>query len=488
MTERSPTPSTPEAADAQPKRKLVLFIHGIGSNPDSAWGAFPRLIGSDASLGQRFDVKTFQYKTGFTGTTPSVSEVAEYLRAQIETECRAYDEIAVIAHSQGGLVTRRYIADCYRDGRPCKIRRVLYFATPHMGAIAAKLTAKAPPVVRNHASKQLLGLAYDSPELQRLYLDERATDAHRRVTAKFVVAAEDGWVGKMSAWGSHGPGDYIVLENEYHVTLTKPADTDHPSFKAALHFLQEDPAGGIVEADHKQPLLKQKWSADRTFSDRDRFIYWARSIPFIGREVETETIDAVLNDPERRFAWMVLHGPGGMGKSRLALEIILAQQGGWWYAGFLDEDHKGPDWTVWQPALPTLMVIDYTGRSPDLAASIIKGLSEREGAHLLRKPVRIILIEREPKGPWLDKICVEARCRETRRDDLELRKLEIPLADLRACLGGTASAGRRSGQRRDFAAAPTDRLQGTPTLRLPHGRRDGPARQRASVEPRGAAQ
>ena len=171
-------------------------------------------------------------------------------------------------------------------------------------------------------------------------------------------------------------------------------------------------AEGLAAADHRQPILKQKWSADQsddTEFERDRFLYSARSIPLIGRDDELAQIEAFLTDPSRRFSWMILYGPGGVGKSRLALEVILKPRGGTWNAGFLDERHAGPDWSVWQPHLPTFMVIDYAASAADKVALLIAALAEREAAHQLQRPVRLLLLERQAEGPWLDRILALSR-------------------------------------------------------------------------------
>lgn len=65
----------------------------------------------------------------------SVPEAAERLRTRIETDWRHYGEIAVIAHSQGCLVTRRFIADQLKARHVQPIGRMLFIAGPHMGAM-----------------------------------------------------------------------------------------------------------------------------------------------------------------------------------------------------------------------------------------------------------------------------------------------------------------------------------------------------------------
>jgi hypothetical protein len=431
-------PSAPGAKVAenlairQPKAarnsRLVLFIHGWrGADNESTWAKFPDLIRSDTKLSREFDVALFGYASAATkaGRSTSVPQAAQHLRTRIDCEWRDYAEITVIAHSQGGLVFRRYLADQLRDRRPQPVRRVLYFATPHLGALGPKLGGLLPGV-----SVETIDLAYDSDMLQSLFIDEAATDAHLAVHTKYVVAVEDTIVGRTSAWGMQGPGDYVLVAGENHQSIVKPASADHVSFIIARNFLLDTNAWPPVSASavHEQPLLRTKqWQQTPKDKEKNRFLFWNRTIPFFGRDNEAQALATFLGDAERPFSWTLLTGSGGMGKSRLALELILAQQAGWWYAGFLDGFKTEDYWKVWQPRLPTLLVIDYAARTPDRVANILTGLSERQPPHLLRRPVRVLLIERDRNDSRLESIFAASPLlsgETTHASDLALRPID----------------------------------------------------------------
>src|SRR5262249_54859190 len=116
--------------------------------------------------------------------------------------------------------------------------------------------------------------------------------------------------------------------------------------------------------------------------------------------------------------------------------------------GFLDPEQKhAPDWSLWQPRLPTLMVVDYAGREAASVARMLKGLAEREPRHRLRYPVRVVIIERDAMGPWLDIITGASRVvagDTTRADDLVLRPITDVWPIFEYVLGhqGSAKAGR----------------------------------------------
>ena len=425
-----------------PRPKLVLFIHGIGGTPDqSTWGKFPELIAHDPELAKNYDVALFGYDTSLMDIieTPTVSEVAEFLHTRIETEYQNYTEIVIIAHSQGGLITRRYIADRLKFGTLKKVRRVIYFATPHSGALSASIITTGIELAKTAtgwaipgASQQAKDLAIGSEELQRLYEDEKSTLAPLKCRTKFVVAHEDPVVGKTSAWGSHGPGDYFLVPGHDHFSIVKPEDTDHPAFEIARTFLKEETPGpaDLTNTDYNPPFLRDyaRDHVDEKTRESERFIYRARVLPFIGRESEEKAIGKFLAAPERQFSWMLAHGSGGVGKSRLALEVVLAQQSGWWHAGFLlASETEKRDWNRWQPSQPTFMVVDYVSRDADSVAELLKDLADRDLSRSLPYPVRILLLEREAEGQWLETIkrkFSDVSLAESRADNLSLTALQ----------------------------------------------------------------
>jgi hypothetical protein len=127
---------------------------------------------------------------------------------------------------------------------------------------------------------------------------------------------------------------------------------------------------------------------------------------------------------------MLIYGSGGVGKSRLAMELCLLGQAEW-HAGFLDENAREPDWTIWRPMTPTLIVIDYAGRDAERARRLLGTLSGRNAAdgdiRRLDMPVRVLLLERTSSGPWLDTIIsADPRVKAARAQDLLLKAVAVP--------------------------------------------------------------
>jgi ribosomal protein S10 len=395
-------------------KKLVLFIHGLGGAADKTWKKFPDLLREDAEITEQYDVAAIDYSSGPFGSKPGLPICAGILKSEIEHRYSAYSdsEIALIAHSQGGLVARFYIAERINSKEPLRAKRLLTFATPHQGSGFATLLQWVP-----FASQQTEDLDPNSEFMRELAVAWGQAKADRRVLTKYVVAAGDAIVGQVSAMGPWSPG-YEVVSGDGHRAVVKPETAHHTSFLIAKKFLLEDSLQpGGVEADYTAPVLSRPYLPS---NDRTRFIFSARVLEFKGRDAEKSILADFLGGAEQPFRWMVMHGLGGVGKSRLALELCLAVRDEW-HAGFLPQEGWEPDWGRWQPLMPTLIVIDPAARDTARTGQLLRALAGRgpaEATARLAAPVRVLLLERTGEGEWLKKIMGE----ETKKAQLELAR------------------------------------------------------------------
>ncbi|MFF8596970.1 hypothetical protein ACF061_37255 [Streptomyces sp. NPDC015220] len=126
-------------------------------------------------------------------------------------------------------------------------------------------------------------------------------------------------------------------------------------------------------------------------------------VPFQGRDeltILTDWCKTVAAGPHTGVT--VIHGAGGAGKTRLALELAhqLATREGW-YTGYLREHTTGRDW-LGTVVSPTLIVLDYAdARTADAEhlLAILKRRMERGAA-----PAVVILTARAINGQWLTKL------------------------------------------------------------------------------------
>ncbi|MFF0061391.1 hypothetical protein ACFYRC_07555, partial [Streptomyces sp. NPDC005279] len=118
----------------------------------------------------------------------------------------------------------------------------------------------------------------------------------------------------------------------------------------------------------------------------------------------------------------LVHGVGGAGKTRLALELAerMATREGW-YTGYLREGSEGRDW-LGAVVSPTLIVLDYAearaADAKDLLA-ILKRRIERGAA-----PAVVVMTARSAAGQWLTTL--RKAWRRHRHLCRELPSLELP--------------------------------------------------------------
>jgi tetratricopeptide (TPR) repeat protein len=135
-----------------------------------------------------------------------------------------------------------------------------------------------------------------------------------------------------------------------------------------------------------------------------RLHYTSRRVPHVGRKPLLETLKGFLaaagGGTWKRFAWWLLTGPGGIGKSRLALELGLEVERDWaWDAGFFHKDSHATfpadQWKAWRPSRPTLVIFDYAAERPSEIGTAMRALHVLDQRGLLGYPVRFLLLERD---------------------------------------------------------------------------------------------
>ncbi|MBF0136644.1 MAG: toll/interleukin-1 receptor domain-containing protein [Magnetococcales bacterium] len=134
----------------------------------------------------------------------------------------------------------------------------------------------------------------------------------------------------------------------------------------------------------------------------------ARFLPLIGREGELDELYGWLNGG-KPVSVRALIGGAGRGKTRLAMELVLAVEAWGWHAGFLSGEaltklvaQAECGWSC-----PTLAVIDYAAPQAAILHQWLKQLSERQKKQRPVSgkvvPLRILLLERmaeEGSGWW----------------------------------------------------------------------------------------
>jgi hypothetical protein len=177
------------ATPAVPQRHVLIEVAGLGSytakddpmDPEAKFRAGAVVDVDEAALGYApGDVVEFSYRGGTTrdnaytaaNTQVDIRDSAKRLAALIQREAAEHPgvPIDIVAHSQGGLVTRAALAydiDLTKPGHP-PIASVVTLATPHHGANLATVGAELGKTFHGSVLESLAG------ELQLGGIDPRS--------------------------------------------------------------------------------------------------------------------------------------------------------------------------------------------------------------------------------------------------------------------------------------------------------------------------
>lgn len=122
-------------------------------------------------------------------------------------------------------------------------------------------------------------------------------------------------------------------------------------------------------------------------------------VPFHGRE--QEIIEwTIWADAPAPFSARLITGRGGMGKTRLLIELVrfLSERG--WRTGFLDRAAKDLSDSVWSRTFaggpPILLVIDYAEHQSEQIATIVRSAMTNNG----RRQIRLVMLARSGADWW----------------------------------------------------------------------------------------
>ncbi|MEU9513234.1 hypothetical protein [Micromonospora sp. NPDC048169] len=231
----------------------VVFVHGFLSS-DEVWSAWRDLIRRDPALA---DVEThaFRYATSLLSVhplrqVPTFDEVADGLRTFLRHDLAGCPRLALVTHSQGGLVAQRALARMLTDDDPdlARIRLLLMYACPTAGSDLG-LPARRVLLRANLQERELRPLNAAVLDAQRAVLHRivHVPEPSMRVLA---FAGESDAVVSPASARSVFP-DTGVLPGD-HFGIVRPDSPRHRSYvvlrQALLHLAAEPPRATVVPA------------------------------------------------------------------------------------------------------------------------------------------------------------------------------------------------------------------------------------------------
>lgn len=316
----------------QNERIRVIFVHGLFSKP-SAWKDFERLVASDPELNDFVTTSCFRYDTPRLRLRPDrriadVDDIADQLGTYLVNRMRDDESIVLVTHSQGGLVAQRFLVRTLQRHEGLSLRRirqVVMYACPNRGAQFFLLARRLAWFARNPQERELRPFTKVLTETERAIIrsvlnatDNTETECHVPIAA--YGGASDNIVPTHVAYSIFPvfgvvPGD--------HFSIIRPTNHDDESYRVLKNALvalgtertRAHDVHGSVDDRHKAVDITPPYN-ERTTSLHGR----------------RELVSSIMSENSRRRV-QVIAGFGGLGKSRLALEIAHRERNRrrvWW--------------------------------------------------------------------------------------------------------------------------------------------------------------
>jgi len=260
-----------EFVSQQNKKNLILFVHGFCGG-EATWKngearSFPELFSDDLEISGNYDIAHFSYFTkllnlfakagkvstlvkrmfgtshGKLANNISIEEIGNLLRTEIRFKLQTYDNIIVVAHSMGGLVTKSAITKDIEEKKPSKIKLFISLAVPHQGAEAATFGKLVSD------NLQVEGLSPLNDFIHKI--NDEWLKTSLRPTTKYFYGVHDSVVKKTSAVPIDKERSDSISVDEDHTSITKPESPASTTVIAVkqiiLDFEKNDPGLSTLE-------------------------------------------------------------------------------------------------------------------------------------------------------------------------------------------------------------------------------------------------
>ena len=333
---------------------VVVFVHGFFSESAGAWlyenkldhtkdQFWPDLIRSDARL-----ANPSLFLGGYHSTLDSGNYGFDNCADELFSALQRQDEqghppvmdkpgIVFVCHSMGGIVVR-YVMERHREAFEAKRVGLVLIASPSYGSVQADRLAWLAAL---YNQEQGLHLKWGDALLQDL--DSRFKDLVDSRTIRDLVGVEAcenyfilhrKWLpDKNIVVTEESAGRYFgaakMLRGTDHFTAIKPDGPRHPTHELIVDFWRrynslksQGPQGGPAAASIAGPASPSSTVQDEVSVPLPSEEICHSNLPaqvnsFVGREGAVEQVKTFLGTSRL----VTLTGPGGVGKSRLALQV-----------------------------------------------------------------------------------------------------------------------------------------------------------------------
>jgi len=241
------------------RNNLVLFVHGFRGGA-STWenkngSSFPRLLLTDEYIKDNFDVAVYEYfsvltdlfaesktkyriikdfilnRTSKKEKNLDINELSKNLNSLIRFSLGEYENIYIVAHSMGGLITKSLIINQFQNNDDTNVRLFVSLAVPHLGAEKATFGS----IISSNLQIDNL-----RPVCEFIgKLNEKWIQLDNRPITKYVYGSYDEYVTETSAVAIELESKDVSSVAEDHNSISKPDSDTHLLVIAVCQFLKE---------------------------------------------------------------------------------------------------------------------------------------------------------------------------------------------------------------------------------------------------------
>ncbi len=265
-------------------QNLILFVHGI-TGDSTTWknangNFFPQLLLDNSNyIAENFDIATYEYFTALTDLFAAskekyrffkdlikskthkkeknleIQELANNLSNHLRFTLGQYENIYVIAHSMGGLITKALITNELKEKGYTKIKFFASLAVPHLGAEKATLGI----LISNNLQIDNLRPVCDFIG----QLNEKWIKLENKPTTKYFYGSYDPHVTKASACAIEKDDKDVISVAEDHNSISKPENANSIVVIAIIKFIED--VHRVIQLEDK--LSYQKLDSQSQYDD-----------------------------------------------------------------------------------------------------------------------------------------------------------------------------------------------------------------------------
>lgn len=136
--------------DGNSTKALVVFIHGVMGDAKETWASagdpdgWPGIVVRDPKM-PAVDALSLGYRSEPLNASSNIEEIAVRTLQSLQDEgvFNNYEQIAIVSHSMGGLITKRMLS-LMKNNYPeqlKKVKLVVFFSTPSQGSNEAEMAS-----------------------------------------------------------------------------------------------------------------------------------------------------------------------------------------------------------------------------------------------------------------------------------------------------------------------------------------------------------